>query len=774
MKFSFNIEQYDLLSLDIFDTLWIRSVAKPIDIFELVWKKAIESNQTIRDITPYEFLKLRVELERRARNKVCHKEIKLKEIYDEMPSNIIKDIDWLITAELETEKEFGYINPDILELIKAFTDVNKKVVLLSDMYLSKAEMIQLLESGGFNVSLVKDIIISCDRECNKQSGLLYQELVKLFPDINKNRILHIGDNKNSDYEQAIKFGIQAFHYDVIPDRLNSIYDFEKIRHDIPQPIILSLRKIAADNNAIFSKEEKLAFTIGASVLGPFLSLFTSHIVNRLKQLNIHAIYPLMREGYLLAELLNREINEQKLDIKVKPIYTSRKASYIPAIDKIDREEIENIIGVRNISIEELILVLGLEKESFQEMSEYFGVKLKVSHKIPFNNEMTLKEYVINQLLMPDKVMKIEQYIKKERKLYIDYLKQEIDDFTDAATVDIGYVGRIQQWTEKTLKLEGISHKFNHFIAIGLTGEQIYDGMHIEGYMGTYAANQDLISIIHRTPDILEKLTSVCIGSTIGYKRTQEGVTPIQSQGVGNDLYTNIVFQGVLTFQKYWFYFRNLKPELASNVLENRRDTLKILHRLIDMPTKEEVKLLMNFEADTNFGTNYKESIITEKNISLLKEKGIEYIDKCNVSYTYENSNIVWPKGLITLQDEYYYVRKAMKNSAGNEIIKNMQEVVELMQNQGIQETALYGAGENGRQFLFICKLYGINVSCFIDRKESLWGLRKEGVPVMGLWEAKEKGNRIFLVTSLFSIGEIRDYIKKIFNETEEKPIIFSV
>ncbi|SFR58729.1 HAD family hydrolase [Anaeromicropila populeti] len=774
MKFLVDVKQYDVLSLDIFDTLWLRAVAKPIDIFEIVWRRVKEQGQNIMDLTEFEFLKLRVEMERRARSRVSHKEITLADIYQEIPPYIVKKQFDLVKLEVEVEKEMGYLNPDILELIDDFRKQGKKVILLSDMYLTEKQIRELLASGGFDLSWVNHVVISSEKKCNKQSGELYQELEQLFPEVSKSRILHIGDNKSGDYLQAQKFGIEAHHYNVIPNKLNSIYDYEKIRHDIPQPAILSLRKIAAHECSYDTPEKQLAFEIGASIIGPFLTIFVSHVINRMQQLGIHAIYPLMREGYLLGELLKNDCKEQNLPIKVNPIYTSRKASYIPAIEKVNREEIENIIGVRNITILELIEVLGLEKEAFEGLEEYFDTKLKVSHTILIQKETSLKEYIITRLLEPENISKIEKFVSLERKKYVDYLKQEIGDFSNVATVDIGSVGRIQQWTEKALRMEGIEPQMSHFFAMGITGERVYNGMRIEGYMGTYAENQDLMTTIYRSPDVLEKLASVCEGSTIGYERISQGIKPLQAQGVKNDVYTKIVFQGVLTFQKYWFYFRKHKAEIAQEVINNRRDTLKILHRLIDMPLRSEVSLLMKFEADTNFGTNYKEPIITEQNIALLEDKGTDYVDKCNVSYTYHNSNIVWPKGLVTLKDEFYYVRRALKNSAGNDIIKSMQEVVESMSEDGIKEAALYGAGENGRQFHFICKLYGIKTTCFIDRKESIWGTKKEGVSVMGLKEAIEKGNTVFLVTSLFSIGEIKTYIEETFEKQGIKPEIYSV
>jgi hypothetical protein len=295
---------------------------------------------------------------------------------------------------------------------------------------------------------------------------------------------------------------------------------------------------------------------------------------------------------------------------------------------------------------------------------------------------------------------------------------------------------------------------------------------MEGYYGSIGENMDLITTIHRTTDVLEKLISVTEGSTIGYIYNGVKVEPLKDKELPFKRITDIVFKGILDYQKYWIRFKEHKPNLVKRILTKRRESLMIIHRLIDMPKLEEVEFLMNLEGDTNFGTEYRKKLITDDNIRLMKEKGLDFIDKCNASYTYEDSNIVWPKGLITLGDEFYYVRRAIKNNANNETVKLMQEVLEDVVKQGIQEVALYGAGENGRQFYFMCKLYNVKVNCFIDRKESLWGTEKEGIKVMGLKEAIERGCDTFIITSLFSISEIRYYIELYFKKN--KAVVFHV
>lgn len=765
-------QKYDLISIDIFDTLLFRALAQPVDLFIYVWEKVIALNLNLVDLSPLEFQKLRIEMERRSRIKAVNKEVNLDDIYKELPKSVVHNIDHLKEIELDTEKDFCYPNWEILNLVKEAKRAGLRVSLVSDMYLTQAQILNILESNYIDTYCFDNIIVSTNEKCSKQNGELFQVLFNKHSNIPKKRILHIGDNKNSDYIQALKSGINAYHYDIIPDKLYSIYDYEKIRYNCPQKEIISLRKLAASIFAGQSESEKIAFEIGASIIGPFLTLYIGWVCDRLNSLGINRIYPLMREGYLLGELLKREAEYRGQKLYVKPIYVSRKATYLPSISEINKEEIENLIGARNLTISEAIDLVGLNSDNFVEILDYMNVSFKESHKININESLTLKEYIIKRFL--EEKEKIEAYVESQRDLLNDYLIQEIGEIENVATIDIGFFGRIQKWMEKSLDIGQVSHQIKHFLAIGVVGEKFYDGINYEGFCSTFSENMDLIPIIHRTTDILEKLISVTEGSTIGYKKTENKIIPIKSFEVHNKDYLDKVFEGIFKFQEYWFSFEKLKPKLAKNCKNNKRETLMILHRLIDLPRLTEVNLLSKFEADTNFGTQYNKKIITDENKDLLQKKGIDFIDKCNVSYTYQDNNIVWPKGLITLYDEYYYLKRALKNNAGNEIIKSMLEVIERVAEQGIKEVALYGAGENGRQFLFLCNMYHIKVNCFIDRKESLWGTQKEGIPVIGLYNAIKEGVTTYVITSLFSINEIKFYIEEQFKYLNSPPTIFNV
>lgn len=763
---------YKLISADIFDTLLLRTVAKATDLFIKVWDKAVERGIAGSAITSREYMKLRIEMERRARFNAPGREVSLEDIYGQFPKFIADDMEALMSVELECEKECCYVNPYILGWLESAKKHGCVLVLVSDMYLSSRSIKGILEHNGICTSMFDSIIVSNEHKCNKQDGALFRVLLEKYPQYSASEILHIGDNKNADYQQPLKLGINAFHYDVIPEKMYSIYDYEKTRHNIPHPGILSLRKLAASDST-YECMEKTAYELGASVVGPVMSLYVSWICHRMEKAGIKRIYPFMREGHVLGKLLKNESDARGMGLVVKPIYISRKASYIPSIKNINREEIENMIGARNLTIAESIKLMGLSLDRFSGYSSYFDVKYKEAHKIPCQDS-TLKEKIIEKFLEEGNREDIEKYIKQERKKFVSYLLQETGGFNNIATADIGFFGRIQMWMQECLDLEGIPHKIKHFLAVGVTGDKIPDGIDFEGYCGTFAENMDLIQTVHRTTDVIEKLISVTEGSTTGYIEENGKFVPVLSEGVDNKHMTDIVFQGIFDFQKLWLWFQKHKPEAAKECISKRRETLMLLHRLIDMPRKCEAELLAGFEADTNFGTEYKKGIITEEHLELGRKMGVDFIDKCNASYTYKDSNITWPKGTVTMLDEFYYIRRALKNGSQNEIIKSMQETVEQVESDGIKEVALYGAGENGRQFFFICQMYHIKVKCFIDRKESIWGTEKEGVEVVGLDEAVKQGCDVYIVTSLFSISEITDYILEKYKGLGRKPVIYSV
>ena len=83
---------FKVISLDLFDTLVLRLVDHPHQIFDEIGKKAIKSNLLHSSITADEFALLRIKAEQDARkvnlNRNGHNEVNLEEIYEFLPQFI--------------------------------------------------------------------------------------------------------------------------------------------------------------------------------------------------------------------------------------------------------------------------------------------------------------------------------------------------------------------------------------------------------------------------------------------------------------------------------------------------------------------------------------------------------------------------------------------------------------------------------------------------------------------------------------------------------------
>lgn len=197
-EFVTKLSEYDVVSFDVFDTLILRKVEKPTDVFlymEIKYKVPRFANQ-------------RVQAEREARYQSHMGEIELCEIYEILSKWIGIDANIWMQRELEAEKELCYANPYMHAVVKQLLTKKVRIIAVSDMYLKKQEIEQLLSNSGY-ADIFEDIYVSSEYKMSKGNGKLF-DIVKHNYD--KNMIIHIGDNIVSDYINARKHGISSWYY----------------------------------------------------------------------------------------------------------------------------------------------------------------------------------------------------------------------------------------------------------------------------------------------------------------------------------------------------------------------------------------------------------------------------------------------------------------------------------------------------------------------------------------------------------------------------------
>lgn len=189
------ISKYDVVSFDIFDTLIFRTVHKPSDVFGLVEK----------EINSFNYKKMRIDAENDARKIALGMEPNISEIYAQLK---IENYEKVLATELNIEQQVCICNPYMMDVMNTLVQNGKEVIIVSDMYLSSSFLKAMLERCGYRGKY--KVFVSNEYRASKYNGELYKILLR--DNLKGKKVIHIGDNRHSDYLMALKNGWQALLY----------------------------------------------------------------------------------------------------------------------------------------------------------------------------------------------------------------------------------------------------------------------------------------------------------------------------------------------------------------------------------------------------------------------------------------------------------------------------------------------------------------------------------------------------------------------------------
>ncbi|MFT4060234.1 MAG: hypothetical protein QM652_11880 [Legionella sp.] len=354
------IETADVISFDFFDTLFVRLVSDPEDVFDLLGQMwGIEHFRTYRKQAQTEAFQRMIQNGRR--------EISIADIYEGFQ---IKDIpiNELITRENELELKLIQPNAELFPIFKHVLNSNKRIIITSDMYLSGDFFIQALEKYG-----ISGIPIYCSADKNatkRDSGELFQIIVEELSVLPQN-VLHIGDNHVADYKWAQKRGLKAYHYVASP----------AVKKDKDSPLISSIVHSLLDIRAKdipCGSYEAFGFLYG----GAAALAFIEWIKEKAQQDTIDHILFLARDGYVMQQLI------EKLDIDGLPkcnyFHGSRTAFTLAAMTQENfTQYIPYLLsGCDGLSPNELLERIGVPSPAPSVMSNLgLGNEIKLSAEL---------------------------------------------------------------------------------------------------------------------------------------------------------------------------------------------------------------------------------------------------------------------------------------------------------------------------------------------------------------------------------------------------------
>lgn len=336
------VDSHGVISFDIFDTLLMRKIMHPADVFELVEEKIKYMYGT-----EVKFIKERIRAEREL-------SVSAPPTFDGIYHRIalalhLSDGERELWKTLEREVEKSLLTPrmDIVEIYEYAKRTGKIVYLTSDMYYASEDLEEFLLACG--ISGYRGLLVSSEAGRTKAQGLFQvlrtyaQEETRRSSEgsIKDSRILHIGDHMDADIRSGKSVGIDTFYV------MSSLDMAQEMQADFNAGVGSPLNDMIAKGLIIWKLFEnpfvqrwedgrirfQSAYDLAFCCAAPLITTYLFWMWEQVKENHIDTILFASRDGYLLKRLFEEMMEYCQVECPPRSVYflTSRSASVLAAI-----------------------------------------------------------------------------------------------------------------------------------------------------------------------------------------------------------------------------------------------------------------------------------------------------------------------------------------------------------------------------------------------------------------------------------------------------------
>lgn len=300
------IQENEVVSIDLFDTLIMRNTLFATDIFEIV-----DSKLKAKGIEIAEFSKKRTSSEKElaALGAPTLKDIYSRMIYD----NDVQGISADELAEVEWQTDYDLLVPRkaMCDFIAEIYQQGKCVYIVSDTYYSYKQLEKMLEKCG--IDCYTELLASCEYGTGKQQALFE----KLKEHIGKKSCIHIGDDIMVDIDSAkahglntcrIYSGLDLFEmvgYFGMWDEIRSLSDRVKTGMFIARLFNSPFQFERPDKKIAVSN----AYDMGYLLMAPMITDFIFWFRQQIQKFHIRNIWFCARDGYLIKKLYDELVGD---------------------------------------------------------------------------------------------------------------------------------------------------------------------------------------------------------------------------------------------------------------------------------------------------------------------------------------------------------------------------------------------------------------------------------------------------------------------------------
>lgn len=487
------IKEASVISFDVFDTLVYR---QKYDIQDVFIQTAIQSEMNID-----RYVKSRLTAEKIAMSKNEGKPVDIENIYKNVDCQG-KSVDSVINCELQIELHNIIQNREVYEIYQYCLEKGKRIIIISDMYIHEDTIATILKKCNYQE--FEKIFVSSEYGKSKYKGDLYDDVKKNF---SKQKILHIGDAKRSDFLNAKLHGLDAFHYKA---------DYSKNKY----------------------------YGLGYNKFGELFKAFKEWLDANLTSEKYDHIFFLAREGLFLQRLY--AIDKKKDESKY--LYVSRRSLTVPRLYYNNKyEDLDKVIVFsRAFTAKTFLKRLGIEKTD-EEILEKTGILPdQIFYKDSYLKDKNLKKMYD---IFYDEII---SNAKSEWISLIRYLK--VNRFEGkVAIVDIGWNGTMQNALQKIIDDSGLSVNKLDGYYLGINSQNIKQGR-AHGFLYEDEKNKNSIKVAG-SYGLFELITLAHHGSVKCYSG-DEYCTPIlyeymDNSNIDQDLKKiDCIQEGIIDYIRY--------------------------------------------------------------------------------------------------------------------------------------------------------------------------------------------------------------------------------
>lgn len=600
------INDFDVISLDCFDTLVHRLHQNPTDHFFHLPLFLDEENKNYY----HHHAHFRISAEQKARKKKFIQEkkheVNLLDIYEILLENQnVEQYQDYANQELMVDIQYAYFNRSWLDLFSFAKKNGKKIILISDTYYSQSQIknfLSLVIKEFTADEIFDEIFVSSECGISKSEGLM--GLVSRKLKIDPKKMLHIGDHPISDFLSAKRNLSHAILWKGFSDSHQEIFRLEKAIFKILNPQIKEPFKEFYKSVHQLENADSISpiDSIAKFSLTPLLVLFDQHIYSchqtaKSKKNSIKLIF-LLRDGYLSSKIYSKLHPDELVYAASISRSTSISTSFY------DEEDILEHLQEVGFSEPELAL-----KQFLFENDE-------IRNFLNGNDDSDLG---LVDFIKRNKNKILSRSMEMRSRFYAYLSKIGIQSGDHLLFVDLGYSGTSHFKLKKTLIKFGVTYESIFLIALN----HIKTDSAISGWIDGRDLDFSSMDLLVTYVAMLEKLCSCISGSVIDYDSNGNPILKNSQHGKNQIEVTNQIQESVLNY-----CLKLNETYLPFSQLDKVLYSMTCLGRLLFFPTRSEINVLDSFLFDMNLNTDKNFSLFNiHEGISSLNKRGMSYIER---------------------------------------------------------------------------------------------------------------------------------------------------